>query len=89
MTTTFTYTTDEREHLEGCLRYIFETTILREQYDDASYYRWMADELRADPTMHCNHDYPDPDDCFAPTAEDMDEEADKIECGFVGGEELI
>lgn len=53
---------------------------------DAAYFRFMAEEFRQNPAMYQNRDYPSPEDVFTPTAADMDEEADKIECGFEGGE---
>jgi len=80
------YTQEELDHLEGCCRCIFEFDMCRDQYG-ADYFRHEAAMLREHGSFP-QHEGMHPDDMDQPTAADMDEEADKIECGFVGGEEL-
>jgi len=83
---TFRYTDEEVDHLQGLCLYIFMGGDVG-QYD-VEYLRDEAEMLRNDPTMYCNTDYPDENDPFGPTVDDLLESADRIECGFVGGEEL-
>jgi hypothetical protein len=63
------------------------------QYDDAAYWRYSASCYLPENQPQYRNSMPPPppseDDAFDMTYDDCIEEAEKIECGFVGGEEMV
>lgn len=85
---------DPEQRIKDIVQAYYEDAIFwKDHYTSTpEYYRNEAEALRKDPYLHCNRDYPSAlasaEDCFHASAEDMDEAADEIECGFEGGETI-
>lgn len=81
----FSYTPAEVDHLRGCIELAWEHIALAGHYD-AGYFRYLA--TMADAPDHGDYG-PSATDCEEPSVAELLEQADAMECGFVGGEELI
>lgn len=81
---TFSYTDAERDHLRACCETAWHYA--NDQYwGDVEYFRYLADELEREHIAGDEFLEPGED---IPTAAQMREQADAIECGCVGGETL-
>jgi hypothetical protein len=82
--TTFTYTDAEREHLRACCEAAWHYAA-NDLAGDVGYFRYLAVELEREHIAGDEFLEPGED---IPTAAQMHEQADAIECGCVGGESL-
>lgn len=83
----FTYTAEEKEHLSDLSVSIF---LMDPCMYDPKYFRYLAEMEREEPTVPYGdaENGPHPSDCDVyPTADDYDEIADAIECGYQQGDD--
>lgn len=83
MSTPFTYTDEEKDHLRGLIQCCFLDKFAPENRDPG-YWRYITQLERDEPGPYADAENgPDPSDCWPdPTAEDLEEIAEELECGM-------